>query len=57
MQVLCCYGHEAEVMRVAWSADGRFIASGDSQVLSWELQPMALCLEHLFTLSGCKSGQ
>ena len=27
-QVACCFGHTAEVLRVAWSKDGKLLATG-----------------------------
>ncbi|KAF5838401.1 WD40-repeat-containing domain protein [Dunaliella salina] len=43
-QLLCCYGHQAEVMRVSWSADGRLIASGsaDRTVRVWHVPDPSL---------------
>jgi hypothetical protein len=29
-QVLCCYGHEGEVLRLAWAQNGSLLASGDA---------------------------
>jgi WD40 repeat protein len=37
LQVLCCSGHEAEVLRLSWSLDGSMLASGsaDNTVRVW----------------------
>ncbi len=31
VQAACCYGHTAEVTRVAWSHDGRMLATGERE--------------------------